>query len=358
MIYSLQYLRGIAALLVVLYHSRYEINNVYPLHNLGDLLFQQGYIGVDLFFMVSGFVIMLSTENDSSVKSFILKRFFRLYPVYISCLIMTVLLFNKPLDYSFLKAILLINDNISLGAPWFGYALVFTAWTLMFEVIFYAYFCLSLLISKKHRGLICSIIISTIVFSVDYLIGDVVTLSGYYAIPIDENSSNVMYALRVLSSPMFIEFIVGIFIYYIYKNIDLKIIKTSSPAILSTSILIFFFFYISGYNGGHGLSSCGVFAAILLLGLVIYEKYHSIKQITILNKLGDFSYSLYLTHPIIINSLSTGVIVTSAYSNAKGFSNLYLIIISSLFISAMLFFFVEKPFIKISRKIINKNCIV
>ena len=96
MILSLQYLRGIAALLVVLYHYRGELNSIYAQKGLGDLLFSNGYIGVDLFFMVSGFVIMLSTEKDKSSLSFAIKRIFRIYPVYIVCLILCTYFLSKP----------------------------------------------------------------------------------------------------------------------------------------------------------------------------------------------------------------------------------------------------------------------
>lgn len=68
--------------MVVLYHYRGELNSIYAQKGLGDLLFSNGYIGVDLFFMVSGFVIMLSTEKDKSSLSFAIKRIFRIYPVY------------------------------------------------------------------------------------------------------------------------------------------------------------------------------------------------------------------------------------------------------------------------------------
>lgn len=46
---SIHYLRGIAALLVVGFHCRGGLNNVYPIKNFGDMLFISGSFGVDLF---------------------------------------------------------------------------------------------------------------------------------------------------------------------------------------------------------------------------------------------------------------------------------------------------------------------
>ncbi|HEG2001851.1 TPA: acyltransferase family protein [Enterobacter asburiae] len=63
MILSIHYLRGIAALLVVLFHFRDKLNNVYTQKDLGDLLFGGGLAGVDLFFLISGFIIVYSTKK-------------------------------------------------------------------------------------------------------------------------------------------------------------------------------------------------------------------------------------------------------------------------------------------------------
>ncbi|EIR2665175.1 acyltransferase family protein [Escherichia coli] len=60
---SIQVMRGIAALMVVGFHYRTSLNGVYAQTNLGDLLFLNGAFGVDLFFIISGFIIVYSTKN-------------------------------------------------------------------------------------------------------------------------------------------------------------------------------------------------------------------------------------------------------------------------------------------------------
>ncbi len=59
MVYTIQMLRGIAALLVVMFHIRGTLNGVYAQSNLGDLLFQSGSAGVDLFFCYKWFYYLL-----------------------------------------------------------------------------------------------------------------------------------------------------------------------------------------------------------------------------------------------------------------------------------------------------------
>ncbi|HCD4632168.1 TPA: acyltransferase, partial [Citrobacter freundii] len=205
MLLSLQYLRGIASLLVVLYHARGEISNVYAQSNLGELLFGNGYIGVDLFFMISGFVIMLSTEKDKSSFSFIIKRLFRIYPVYLVFLFALVFLQGRPFDVNLLKSLLFINLDLFSEAPWFGYTIIFTAWTLMFEIIFYMLFYISLALSWKYRGYICMLLIASIVLGTNLYFNGSVNFSGYSSITIAPNQEHSIWLgmARVLSSPMF-----------------------------------------------------------------------------------------------------------------------------------------------------------
>ncbi|QCD02203.1 acyltransferase [Citrobacter portucalensis] len=356
MLFSLQYLRGIASLLVVFYHARSELNGVYAQSDLGDLLFSNGYIGVDLFFMISGFVIMLSTERDKSPFSFIIKRLFRVYPAYFVCLIFAMLVFNKSFDIEFFKAMAFVNLDISSSPPFFGYSIILTAWTLMYEIIFYILFAISMSISWRHRLPICSIIILLIVTSLNYFYNDGVKIDGYAAIPLPSHSQNIMLFARVLSSPMFYEFIIGMIIYWLYSHIKPGMIltKISKPLLLS-SVMAFIFFFLSGYNGGHGLLNCGLFAAILLFSCVIYERCYPVKISPPLNMLGDISYSLYLIHPLVISLLAYGIITTVAYTQHKGFSSLFLIFAMSIPPSIAMFYFVEKKFVLLARDILSKS---
>jgi peptidoglycan/LPS O-acetylase OafA/YrhL len=82
--------RGLAAVSVMLFHFTFLYNSIY--NNLSiDFTFKYGFYGVQLFFMISGFVIFMSLNKVTSIKDFFYKRFIRLYPTYWICLIMTTL---------------------------------------------------------------------------------------------------------------------------------------------------------------------------------------------------------------------------------------------------------------------------
>lgn len=73
-------LRGLAAAAVVLCH--FTDYTLYPEDNHIPWFFRWGQFGVQLFFMISGFVILVSARNSPSAKHFAITRFSRLYPPY------------------------------------------------------------------------------------------------------------------------------------------------------------------------------------------------------------------------------------------------------------------------------------
>src|SRR5688500_2704787 len=70
--------RFLAIILVIGYHyfaSKKDFANIYPYGLQYSPVFQYGYLGVQLFFMISGFVIFMTIEKCRTLKEFLLKRF-------------------------------------------------------------------------------------------------------------------------------------------------------------------------------------------------------------------------------------------------------------------------------------------
>ncbi len=93
-IHELDLLRFLAAMSVVIFHFSFRgaaadgyTSVVYP---IWDIAGRYGYLGVDLFFMISGFVILLSTEGKS-ITDFVVSRMIRLYPAYWICVTLSAL---------------------------------------------------------------------------------------------------------------------------------------------------------------------------------------------------------------------------------------------------------------------------
>jgi peptidoglycan/LPS O-acetylase OafA/YrhL len=153
----LDVLRGVAASLVALYH----LANAAPVgtpqfHWVSHSLLNFGSFGVMLFFVVSGYIIPASLERRGSLIEFWIGRFFRLVPLFWLLCLAVVLLWSLNLlalpEWIFNHPIVVFVGNASLmtnfaGAP----HLLAPAWTLPYEICFYA-FTSVIFVTKARRA--------------------------------------------------------------------------------------------------------------------------------------------------------------------------------------------------------------
>jgi len=82
-------LRGLAALSVVLFHYTTRFNELYVWNRLPMISFPDGHFGVNLFFIISGFVIFMTLDKTSRPMDFVVSRFSRLFPAYWVSILLT-----------------------------------------------------------------------------------------------------------------------------------------------------------------------------------------------------------------------------------------------------------------------------
>lgn len=166
--------RALAVLLVICFHyfSRWtpplSSQNLYPYGDrfAGVALFDHGYLGVELFFIVSGFVISLTLFNSRDWMDFALRRFARLFPSMLLCSALTfALLAVLPVKYFTLAPIDFL-PSLTFTDPYlwkalFGRDFNFiddAYWSLFVEVRFYFWACLIFFAFGKERFLLaCSV---------------------------------------------------------------------------------------------------------------------------------------------------------------------------------------------------------
>jgi exopolysaccharide production protein ExoZ len=154
LLHSIHGLRFLAATLVVFHHSGLLVEpfNVYL-----------GAAGVDMFFVISGVVIGASTKPDMSIPDFLMRRFFRVYPLYwlatIPALILLVKYVRPVTPTDIIHSALLIPPELS--SNWFP--IYFPAWSLTFEIMFYAIFALCLVTGRYARP-VCGVILTALAF--------------------------------------------------------------------------------------------------------------------------------------------------------------------------------------------------
>jgi peptidoglycan/LPS O-acetylase OafA/YrhL len=132
---ELDVLRGVAALMVVFFHFSWGFE-------AAGFVFGAGNTGVDLFFMISGFVIFLTLKKVGSAAEFAVNRFCRLYPVYWVCVTLSYSL--NLLYFQFVQVdfnVFGFGDylvNLTMLQYYFNVANVDQSyWTLIIELLFY-----------------------------------------------------------------------------------------------------------------------------------------------------------------------------------------------------------------------------
>ncbi|RYZ22991.1 MAG: acyltransferase, partial [Chitinophagaceae bacterium] len=88
-------LRGVASLMVCLFHLILGNEGLFPSSNLLEQIFSYGYLGVEVFFILSGYVICYSLPLDfglADLRAFFLKRIYRIEPPYIVSILVVLLL--------------------------------------------------------------------------------------------------------------------------------------------------------------------------------------------------------------------------------------------------------------------------
>jgi len=286
---SIQSMRALAAMLVVMFHFRTDLSSDIPMANW---LFSQGAIGVDLFFMISGFVVYYVTAKENSgIKSsaiFFIKRICRIVPPYV---IATLFIAGNSWEkwYSALHAFTFLPADITQPAPYFGYPRLFVGWSLNYEFVFYG-ICAIALLFRKFKYISMTAIITSLV---------ILPLATHnYITPSPSINYGYKGYLALLTNSMLLEFLAGLLIGFIALNYKLFHSKAAGwTAIFVTAI---YFTYIAlGFgkapgNGNYDFASASFF---LLLAITSYECQYGIKSPKFLTSVGTISFSLYLTHP-------------------------------------------------------------
>ena len=137
-IQELDGLRGLAAMAVLLFHYSYGYQENYQFHQAQPFDFRLGYLGVPLFFIISGFVIFLTVDRTERPVDFVFSRFTRLYPTYWAGVMTTTAIVHVSQLPGVQRSTGEILVNLTMLQEFFGVAEVDGVyWTLTRELIFY-----------------------------------------------------------------------------------------------------------------------------------------------------------------------------------------------------------------------------
>lgn len=329
---ELDALRGLAALMVVLFHFTIGKEEA-------EWGFKIGITGVDLFFMISGFVILLSLENIQKSGQFIINRISRLYPTYwvsVSVTFLVIILYQLYIQDFDDKIIQSYLANLSMFQYYLNIPhLDESYWTLIIEMLFYIFmyflFRFGVLKNISKIGFILMIFIVLIAYS-----------------SIHASWLNVFFDWIPFIQfwPLFFS---GILFYKIITTNDshLKYYGMITLCLVSQILL----YFISG-NARYFIGFWE-YTLALTFYFSLFTLFVNQKLLFIVNKptlfLGKISFALYLTHqtisveyviPFLMNSFRFSFWLSSGIA-----------LVFSIGIAAFITYFIEIPY---SRKMREK----
>ena len=275
MLYSVHFLRFVAAIGVALHH--------FGLPNLGGVTVTAA--GLDVFFVISGVVIGTSTAYDTSITVFALKRLIRIVPLYwlatAAAVLWTAHFSGPPSTQQVVRSLLLWPD---LSSNWLPSYL--PAWSLVYELWFYAAFAACMLTGRYAKAA-CAIIVFIA------------------AVALEDRSSPSAFGQATL---MWVEFCFGL---CIAMAIERKLFPSKWLGGILVTVAIAWF---ASYPYGHAQRwwGWGIPSALLVYGILAFDSIPFFR--TKLSQLGgNASYGIYLFHATIfgIVAFSIGGIETA-----------------------------------------------
>jgi peptidoglycan/LPS O-acetylase OafA/YrhL len=312
---TLDSLRALAAISVLVHH----------VFNTTTKIGDAGAIGVYLFFLISGYCIVLSLSNlgEQPIRGFLIRRLFRLYPVYWIAVIFAKVSAVAPVPWSNLLI------NLSMFQTAFRVPDINGVfWTLFIELVFYGFIIILLIFGFAYK-------IST------YALGWLLFTAGslFAALTWRFAGIHIPFAHMLFLSL----FMMGGTVSMIHKkNMDMKWVCSSVILYLAVVYAISYAVFSAGgestlfipqqYFGNYA------FAVIFFL-FALWRRWFAWSW---LSYLGKISFCIYLFH---------GPIITFLEPLVSGIVFFILVLMLSLSISAVLNKFVEEPFIEIGRRL-------
>ena len=332
---SIQALRAIAALLVFWGHA---INAV---HLKVEAAFPHLYgpFGVDLFFVISGFVMVYSSERlfgrPGAPMTFFVRRLARIVPLY---WVATAVLVWFVVPYASTKAVLgslFFAPHIPSEAP-----LLFVGWTLIFEMFFYAVFAIALF-AKRRFVVVAGVTVFLISFSV--LLGPDTAGPSTQPPP----ARGIVY----LADPIILEFVFGMMIALVYRAGG-RLSMWATMSMITAGVI-----WLAATSPAlPRLYSAGVAAALIVAGMSLSTKpspRHSpiVRSVVFL---GDMSYALYCTHLLTFSLVAWTV--TNHAINPFGHTWAYMgaMLTAGLVVGAATYLTFEKPTTNFLKRLIKR----
>jgi len=326
---GIQVLRFFAAFVVLIYHS-FRTFNPGELYGFTKIATNNFSFGVDIFFVISGFVIYISFhKRPKKPFHFLIDRVIRIAPLYwVFTFIVAFMTLADPSItpstgfeiHNFANSLFFIPSPNPAGGVM---PILPVGWTLNYEVVFYSVFIACTIVNRKLIILNTSIIL------------------GFFCLV-----SHVGYAYEFYSLPNMLEFSLGMILGFLTLNTRILAYNGEKwPLLIIIPVICFMCSPLELNN----FIIYGIPSFIMIAILIKVEK--GIRIPKRISALGDYSYSLYLCHKPVLYFM---VYLTHTY--ALDINILILIsIISSIILSILTYNYIDKPLRIAFKNLISKR---
>lgn len=344
-ILQLQSLRFFAAAFVLVGHALMEMEQ----QGLGRVPEFAARVpwgaGVDLFFVISGFIIChiqpRSTHGPAVALDFLIRRIIRLTPMYwfftILMIIATVALSqhveHHRVNTEYVLKSLFFIPFVPEGSP-VPRPILGQGWTLNYEMFFYVAFALTLLVARGRALLVCLLFLGLVAFG---------ALAG--PIPVDR---------AFWFEPILIEFVIGVALAANRHRLP-TLSRRTAIGLISFGLIWFLVVPVGDpLNGWHRLLERGLPSALIVFATLQVRNPPSAVTRGTLPLLGDASYALYLSHTFVTN------IVVIAWDKIGLQSPMLFVLVGfagSIAASVMVFMLIERPVLRLMTRAYQRSVI-
>ena len=259
---SIQYLRGMAALAVAAMHTGWTYSGI-------------GAAGVDVFFVISGFIMVHVSGREPQPGAFLRARALRIVPLY---WLVTAVALAVRQDADLPRVLSSLAFWPHAGFDGRDYPVVIQGWTLDFEVFFYLCFAGSLLLPPARR-----------------LVALTAAFAGLILAGLALHPSNV--AVKAYTSPMLLEFLAGAWLCWAWQREWIP--SGWRGAMLAGVGVVAFAVQVHMEPSAWQCVTWGLPALLVVAGALGVEAGNRLPRIPGLLALGNASYALYLTHLLV-----------------------------------------------------------
>ncbi len=309
-----------------------------------------GSLGVQLFFLISGFAMFLTIhagkDSKLNLKAFYLRRIFRIAPLYFLLLIIILSMRGFWSGTSGFSGMNILSHFLfidSFSPYWMIGGIIGVEWTLSIEMTFYAFIPVFQKYIKNRQSALIAFIVS--------VIGSFVyakLLLPHSPIPEQDYWTVFVFRGLIFQLPMFM---LGFLLYFIiYPEREIAPVKKyNSKLLLCAGALILPILYIFNHSVPLGL---------LFFGFAYFLYRYPVKLLVnkIFTYIGRISYSMYLLHLLVGGYARALLDYFNLHLSELWYATL-LFLITILFtmaVSTLTYYFIEKPGIALGKKLIQK----